>query len=78
MANKTTGKANNKRARRKERPCHISYVKNHFCERNKIKRVFQSSGLNAANEYSKKYGVALPRKAQEQILLNKLKAAKNE
>lgn len=71
MANAKTGKADNKRARRKDRPCHVSYVKNNFCKRNKIKRVFQSSGLAAANEYSKKYGVLLPAKAR--ILMDALK-----
>jgi hypothetical protein len=55
------GKGSKKKGRSGRKPSHVRYTSGKRREHNKIKRVLKSNGFEAANEYSKKYGVAMPK-----------------
>jgi hypothetical protein len=63
---KTGGKGNKKKGRSAKHPSHVRYTTSKTRLRNKIKRVLQSSGYEAANDYSIKYGVPMPKKAMKE------------
>lgn len=57
MANKSQGKGGGakKIGRSKRHPCHVAYSLGNRRFKNKLKRVLQSSGKKAADEYIKNY-----------------------
>ena len=55
---KQGGKKGRKIGRAAKHPCHVAYTLGNRRFKNKLKRVRQSSGENAALEYTKNYKVA--------------------
>lgn len=49
------GKKGRKIGRAAKHPCHVAYTRNNRRFKNKLKRVRQSNGQAAADEYSRKY-----------------------
>ena len=57
MSDKKTqgGKKGRKIGRAAKHPCHVAYTRNNRRFKNKLKRVLQSNGKAAADEYARKY-----------------------
>jgi len=49
------GKKGRKLGRAAKHPCHVVYTNSNRRFKNKLKRVLRSSGIKAAEEYTKKY-----------------------
>ena len=63
MAHKQKGGGGTRKYGRNIEKCK-AYRGRNIRERNKIKRILQSNGYQAAVEYGKRYGVSVPQKAK--------------